>query len=422
VRAAECVDRRAQGEAAMNASRHATSSCARIFPRALAITIVAAAASLLLAVGASAQEPGFALAGGPRQLINQPTVYTTRYLDRIGPTFYDKIALHRVALGPRTVEHRAITVLYLPGTNMNGEIAVENPRYSLPVYLALRGVDVWTMDYRTHFVPPAVTEATIESVFRRWTNQEFAGDVERVAKFILDETKSRQIYVAGFSRGVEFAYLFAAMHPGQVRGIIVLDGFIPRHPSTPMPAGRIVDDIGGAHLTYDKRHFLMQSVIANPDGPAPLPKYKTARENLMHVVYDSRGFGGKGGLANPQGGFSDPVILARVLIGYDRYWPAIQDYNNPFTPALLKSLKDSKIPVIAFSSTNIAPDWPAWVLSSAKSTGTDPAFTRLDGWGHLDVLCGNYAQARVYQPIMNWLRRHQMEKGSRASRDAPVAG
>jgi pimeloyl-ACP methyl ester carboxylesterase len=407
----------------MNASRLARCSRAPIVMRTIAIAIatVATVASFAIAPSAGAQEKGFELAGGPRQLINAPTLYSTRYLDRIGPTFYDKIALHRVALGPRTVEHRAITVLYLPGTNMNGEIAVENPRYSLPVYLALRGVDVWTMDYRTHFVPPTVTAATVDSVFRRWTNQEFAADVERAAKFILDETKSQQIYVAGFSRGVEFAYLFAAMHPGQVRGIIVLDGFIPRHPSTPVPPGRIVDDIGGVHLTYEKRHFLMQSVIANPDGPAPLPKYKTARENLMHVVYDARGFGGKGGLANPQGGFSDPVVLARVLIGYDRYWPAIQDYDNPFTPELLKSLKQSKIPVIAFSSTNIAPDWPAWVLSSAKSTGNDPTFTRLDGWGHLDVLCGNYAQAKVYQPIMNWLRRHQKEKDSRASRDAVAA-
>jgi pimeloyl-ACP methyl ester carboxylesterase len=406
----------------MNASRDARCSRAPILLRAIAIAIVATIASFAIAAAARAQENRFELAGGPRQLVNAPTIYSTRYLDRIGPTFYDKIALHRVALGPRTVEHRAITVLYLPGTNMNGEIAVENPRYSLPVFLAQRGVDVWTMDYRTHFVPPEVTAATVDSVFRRWTNQEFAADVERAVNFILATTNSQQIYVAGFSRGVEFAYLFAAMHPGQVRGLIVLDGFIPRRPSSPVPPGRIVDDIGGAHLTYEKRHFLMQSVIANPDGPAPLPKYRTARENLMHVVYDAREFGGKGGLANPQGGFSDPVVLARVLIGYDRYWPAIQDYNNPFTPELLKSLKESKIPVIAFSSTNIAPDWPAWVLSSAKSTGTDPTFSKLEGWGHLDVLCGNYAQAKVYQPIMNWLRQHQTGKGSRANRDAPAAG
>jgi pimeloyl-ACP methyl ester carboxylesterase len=405
----------------MNTSRNAIARRAGNALRMLALTVAASLALCAAAGAVRAQTAGFNLAGGPRQLVDAPTIYTTRYLDRIGPTFYDKIALHRVALGPRTLEHRPITVLYLPGTNMNGEIAVENPRYSLPVFLALHGIDVWTLDYRTHFVPPAVPAASVDNVLRRWTNDEFASDAERAVKFIVEKTKSQQIYVAGFSRGVEFAYLLAAMHPGQVRGLIVLDGFLPRHPSMPVPPGRIVDDIGGKHLTYEKRHFLMQSVIANPDGPAPLPKYRTARENLMHVVYDARGFGGKGGLANPQGGFSDPAILARVLIGYDRYWPAVQDYNNPFTPELLTTLKQSKIPVIAFSSTNIAPDWPAWVLSSAKSTGTAPTFTKLAGWGHLDVLCGNYAEAKVYQPIMNWLKRHQTGTENRAAPNATRA-
>lgn len=409
------IDTSQKGDGGMNTALRAIRSRAGEILRAVLFATVAAIAALAPAQPAHAQKAGFQLAGGPRQLVDAPSVYATRYLDRIGPSFFDKIALHRVALGPRTVEHRAITVLYLPGTNMNGEIAVENPRYSLPVFLALHGIDVWTLDYRTHFVPPTVKPAAVESEMKRWTNDVFAGDVERAAKFILAKTDSKQIYVAGFSRGVEFAYLFAAMHPGQVRGIIALDGFIPRHPSRPVPPGRIVDDIGGRHLTYDKRHFLMQSVIANPNGPAPIPKYRTARENLMHVVYDARGFGGKGGLANPQGGFSDPVILARVLIGYDRYWPAVQDYNNPFTPALMTRLKESKIPVIAFSSTNIAPDWPAWVLSAAKSTGGDPTFTRLVGWGHLDVLCGNYSEAKVYEPVLRWLRRHQMATGNRAA-------
>ncbi|MFZ1888443.1 MAG: hypothetical protein WAU33_10455 [Candidatus Binataceae bacterium] len=352
-------------------------------------------------------EAQFTSAGGPRAIEQAPGVYEWRYLAKPGPTEYDEIALHRIALGPRVKAHRAITVLYLPGTNMNGEVALENPRYSFPVYLAANGVDVWTMDYRTHFVPAAVPVSVIAPVMRRWTNELFAGDIESAAEFVLNQTRSDKIFVAGFSRGVEFAYLFAAIHPAQVRGIIALDGFLPRHPTTQQPPDRIVDDIGGAHLTYEKRRMLMQFVIDNPDGPAPIPKYKTARENLIHVVYDAKDFGGKGGLANPVDGHSDPVVLARLLIGYDRYWPAVQDYENPFTPTRLEALKASKIPVIAFSSTNIATDWPVWVYESATSTGTgNPAFTKFPGWGHLDVLCGNAAEAQVFAPTLEWLRRH----------------
>jgi len=152
----------------------------------------------------------------------------------------------------------------------------------------------------------------------------------------------------------------------------------------------------------------MQSVIQNPNGPAPLPKYKTAAENLEHVVYDSKDFGGKGGLANPFDGYSNPAVLARMLIGYDRYWPAIQNYQNPFTRQLRDTLKATKIPVIAFSSTNITPDWSAWVVDSAHATGSDDVTLRVfQNWGHLDLLCGNQSEAKVFAPTMSWLRQHQ---------------
>jgi pimeloyl-ACP methyl ester carboxylesterase len=380
----------------------------RLKRTSLAVTVVTAAI-LAGACAAFADPRGFQLAGGPVELTAAHGIYEWRYLDRIGDTFYDKIALHRFARGSRPPEHPSIVVLYLPGTNQNGDIALYDPRYSFPVYLATQGIDVWTLDYRTHFVPSSVTPAAISDVFKRWTGEVFESDIAAAASFVMNMTGANKIFVAGFSRGVLFSYLFAAMHPAEVAGIIALDGFIPRRPSRPAPEDHVVDDLVGKNLTWENRQFLMQSVIANPNGPAPLPKYRTAAENLERVVYDSKAFGGKGGLANPFGGYSDPVVLARMLIGYDRYWPAVQDYENPFTPELRAALKQSKIPVIAFSSTNIAPDWPAWVVESAHSTGSDDVTLRtLQGWGHLDVLCGTQARSQVFAPTVAWLRRHRM--------------
>ena len=74
-------------------------------------------------------------------------------------------------------------MLYLPGTNMNGEIAVDDPRYSMPLYLATHGVDVWAMDYRTHFVPPDTPAAKL-TVMMGWTNRMFEGDIEAAAAFV----------------------------------------------------------------------------------------------------------------------------------------------------------------------------------------------------------------------------------------------
>jgi pimeloyl-ACP methyl ester carboxylesterase len=348
---------------------------------------------------------GFSQVGAARALKGAPGIYEWHFVADRGPSPFDRIGLHRITSGPAAPAHPGVVMLYLPGTNMNGEVAIDDPRYSMPLYLAAHGVDVWAMDYRTHFVPPD-TPAEKLAVMTGWTNRVFESDIEAAAVFISAKTHNEKLFIAGFSRGASFAYLFAATHPHQVAGLVILDGFIPRRPAAAMPAGRVADDIGGRHLTYDKRLALMEAVIRDPGGPAPLPKYKTAAENLEHVVHDADGlFGGHGGLANPQGGFSDPSVLARVLIGYDRWWPAVQDYDNPFDASVLARLT---VPVFAFTSTNISAGWPAMVTESAAATSSAEATVkRLDGWGHLDVICGTHAESEVYAPILAWLRRHQ---------------
>jgi pimeloyl-ACP methyl ester carboxylesterase len=354
----------------------------------------------------------FAQIGAPRELKGAPGINEWHFVAECGASPFDRIGLHRIASGPAAPVHPGIVMLYLPGTNMNGEIAVDDPRNSIPLYLAAHGVDVWAVDYRTHFVPPDTPAAKL-AVMAGWTNRVFESDIAAAAAFVSAKTHSEKLFIAGFSRGASFAYLFAALHPQNVAGLVILDGFILRNPASAMPAGRVADDIGGRHLTYDKRRALMEAVIRDPGGPAPLAKYKSAAENLEHVVYDADGaFGGHGGLANPQGGFSDPSVLARVLIRYDRWWPAVQDYEdyeNPFDASARARLKTSKIPVIAFASTNISTRWPAMVAESAAATGSaEVTVKRLDGWGHLDVICGTHAEREVYAPLLAWLRRHQM--------------
>jgi pimeloyl-ACP methyl ester carboxylesterase len=371
----------------------------------------AAGSSAPRSFSASPAPQAFSQIGPARALKGTPGIYEWHFVAERGPSPFDRIGLHRIANGPAAPAHPGMVMLYLPGTNMNGEVAIDDARYSMPLYLAAHGVDVWAMDYRTHFVPPATPEAKL-AVMAGWTNRAFEGDIAAAAAFVSVRTQREKLFVAGFSRGASFAYLFAALHPQSVAGLVILDGFIPSGPAQAMPAGRVADDIGGRHLTYDKRRALMEAVIRDPGGPAPLPKYKSAAENLEHVVYDADGvFGGHGGLANPQGGFSDASVLARVLIGYDRWWPAVQEYedhDNPFGARALARLRATKIPVFAFASTNISVQWPAMVAESAAATGSaEVTVKRLDGWGHLDVICGTHAEREVFAPLLAWLKRHQ---------------
>lgn len=370
-----------------------------------ALATIAAALLAIYSVPAVVSAAGFAPAGEPNSFKSVPTVREWYFEEVRGSSRFDKIGLHHDGAGPKPEENPTMVVLYLPGTNMNGTVAPDDPNYSFQLYLARHAVDVWSLDYRTHFVPPAATQQELAEL-KGWTADLFESDIDDAANFILAQTHRKNLFLAGFSRGVEFAYLYTALHPDKVEGIIALDGVIPRRPARTPPDGKYADDIGGEHLTYEKRKALLEMVIANPDGPAPIPKYRTASENLAHVVYDAGGFfGGHGGLANPGGGYSDTRVLAPVLLTYDRYWPAIQDYENPFSEERIKALANSHVPVIAFGSTNFGASWPVMVKDSAHSTGSkDATVTSLHGWGHLDVLCGNEAAHTVFARVVEWIK------------------
>ncbi len=378
----------------------------------------------MLAAGVRPAVAGpFAPSAAPRAIGTTPAVTETSWVSVRGESPFDRIGLHRLAgsnpQGP--------VVLFLPGTNMNGALPLTDPRHWLPLYLAVNGAQVWSIDYRTHFIPPQTPQAQLGEL-RRWTDAMFVSDIGAAVDFILATAARPRLFIAGFSRGAAFAYLYAAEHPDQVSGLVILDGFILRAGQMgglkQTPTGAVATDIGGRSLTYDKRKALLELVIRDPKAPAPIPKYRTAADNLEHVVYESKAFGGRGGLANPFGGFSDPMTLARVLITYDRYWPAVQDSEDPLTQALSRSLAASKIPVLAFASTNIAPGWPRQVMNSAQQTGAKPILVILSGWGHLDVLCGTHAQARVYAPTLAWLRQHAGEvvSGPAAAPSAASSG
>lgn len=356
----------------------------------------------------SASTTNFSPVGGRHEFKSVQRVYEWSFEARRGPSPFDRIGLHRIDSSSNKSQ---TVVLYLPGVHMNGQVAIDNPRYSFALYLAKNGIDFWAIDYRTHFIPPTTPQAKLTEL-KGWTDELFESDIDAAVRFVLAKTGSKKLYLAGFSHGGTLAYLYTALHPNQVAGLIIFDGTIPTQKAKQPPAGKYVDDVGGGHLTYAERQKLLEAVIRNPKGPAPLSKGQTASENLGHVVYSSNAFGGHGGLANPQGGFSNPVILARALIKFDRYWPTVQDYENPFTSQRLGTLGSTGIPVLAFASTNISKEWTKSVEQSALMTGSIDAMTiSLKGWGHLDVMYGNKAHWNVFGQTLTWIRQHEMSAG-----------
>lgn len=337
-----------------------------------------------------------------------------------GPHDWIEVHRYRVSEAGGTAPRAAL--LYLPGTNMNGEAVIAEEDHNLWFFLARRGIDVWALDYRTHFVDSAGVEDL--SFMKAWTLAVFVGDAAAAADLARRVGEHERLFVAGFSRGVTLAYGLAASEPATgIAGVIALDGAFKSH----APAGEVslaaelrafdeaavfAMDVGGSR-GWEWRQDLMEAVLANAEGPAPDEGFSTTGEELSQVLY---GAWGPGALANPVDGVSRPEVLARLMVAYDRYYPTIQtpegrsladhadDPGNPIDDGWA----ELDTPVLYFGATGMR-RWMggAWLLngihSAVEAGGDDFTIHVLEGYGHLDVLVGQNARADVFEPMRAWI-------------------
>jgi pimeloyl-ACP methyl ester carboxylesterase len=301
---------------------------------------------------------------------------------------FDRIGLHRLAScdganGP--------VVLYLPGMHMNAELPILDPRNDLRAYLAVNGVRTWGLDYRTHAVSAEATADDLD-VVARWDARTFADDAAWAVGFVRGADPG-PMYLAGFSYGASLAYRLAAAPGERFAGLIILDGTAGSREPSSAPA---VIDVGGSRLPYAERERLLATVLGDPRAPSPLPGFASAGEALAGILHTAPSFGGEGGLASD--GVSDVHVLATLLRGEDRWWPrAVLDGSDVPRPA-------QQLPVIAFASVRMGPEWTERVEESARSFGGPSATLReLPGYGHLDVLVGRSAAREVFEPTLVWL-------------------
>ncbi|HEV8712813.1 MAG TPA: hypothetical protein VGX03_08310 [Candidatus Binatia bacterium] len=342
---------------------------------------------------------------------------------------YDFIALHRIAAGrggPSAGDRPVF--LFLPGPHQHGEIIIADERYDLRLYLAQRGIDTWTLDYRTHFVP---REQIYDSHFMQpWTAEAFIEDVATAAHFVREMSGTQKIFVGGFGHGATYAALYAARNAHEdVLGVVLLDGYVLDPPDvdplcrerTPTP-NWFADDLESRYMPYKRWIKVLQDIIDDPSGPdfLPMPVFDNRAEALAHFLYVNANFGARGGLSNAQGGYADVTVLARILQQQDRYWPRVQNHGGFDVKRHLlgaqfdyaKGLAALSVPVLAFASGNIdkaGVPWAERVEFTARATRTtDVQYRLLENWGHLDVLFGTAAAQQVFLPVCEWIMRHHV--------------
>lgn len=328
---------------------------------------------------------------------------------------FDRIEVHRYRTkGPATA-----AMLYLPGTNMNGEVAVSDEDHNLWIFLARRGVEVFALDYRTRFSSSSSDPVALRSM-KTWTTEAFVDDIKAASALARAESGLPQLYVAGFSRGVFLAYAYACSEPDAVAGLVALDGQFKSHapknqydPSTDLK--KLEDgqawatDVSG-RLGWEGRQSLMRAVAENPAGPATDPKFKTIGEQLATLLQFAWG---PGALANPLGGQSRPEVLGALMAGYDRYYPAVQDPDSKRmgdrdddpNSTLDDTWGEMKTPILYFGNALMSGDWLLNGIYSAQKSGSpDVTINVLEGYGHLDVVVGDHARRDIFEPTLAWIR------------------
>ena len=325
-------------------------------------------------------------------------------------TEYDVVSINRY----RNTEVETIAaVFFLPGMNMNGGLSILNERHNLWLYLANRGIDIYAMDYRTHYVSHEVRQIDF---MKDWSIATFVNDAAMLTAQIRLLNPQQPLFIGGFSRGVVYAYALAGRESFQ--GLIALDGgFKQANPKGfDLPSALRQFDIRADFASvlsrrgYTRRTALMRSVVDDPYGPATNNRYDTIGDELANTLH--RAFGA-GALANTKNRLSSIRILAQQMIDYDWYFPSIQTIearsialqDDDPTTELDDHFGEMDLPIIYFGASNMGAEYNlSGFYSAAKSGSQDITLYLLEGYGHLDVLVANSAEEDVFRVIETWLK------------------
>lgn len=344
---------------------------------------------------------------------------------------YDFIALRRITAGRDAQDTKPRPIFFfLPGAHAHGEIILTDERYDLRLYLAKRGIETWTLDYRTHFLP---REQIWDSSFMQaWTAEAFIEDVIAAAQQVRTISGRQPIFLGGFGVGASFAALAAARSGREdLLGLVLLDGYVLDPPDadplyrerTPTP-NWFADDLEGRYMPYKRWMKILQDIIDDPQGPDFFPTlmFENRAQALAHFLYVNANFGARGGLSDAQHGRADVVMLARVFQNQDRYWPRVQNHGGFNLRRHLagsqfdyeQALGVMNTPVLAFASGNMDKAGMLWServrFTAHTLSATDAQFRLLENWGHLDILWGTMAAQEVFSPVAEWITQRHIDR------------
>jgi len=375
---------------------------------------------------------------------------------------YDKIGLHRLVKTGITTNG---AVFLLAGIYGSGEQLISNPpqsNYSIDessntaVYWANRGYDVYSIDYRAHFLPTAMNATQASAIAANWGWDVYISDLKEAvdkAKALSGYTK---IFLAAMSFGGNVAMYYASEYWKQdLRGIILLDGSentikfaTTTNTSNATSSLMSLNATGRLALEYPNTPgpstypsgilFAYQNAVQNPGAPAEWPP-GTPLQPIINPLKNqtwaniTEWFAYKwnsSNFSNIYGGYGNLTVNIQRSAGADRYLPmrlfvettAIHDWNNcPFvTYDFDDHYNEINVPVLGFRSGLYGiPTYGNFTNGLATSDFTQ---ITLPNYGHLDVFTGTYLEKDVSEPAYQWMLNHTLKAVPSTNSSSAQAG
>jgi pimeloyl-ACP methyl ester carboxylesterase len=384
-------------------------------------------------------------------------VYHYSFLLKVGATPNARVRVHRVVreLAPWQPRKSASSVLLLHGdfatftTNFASALegAARPPSGGLAPYLAAKGIDVWGLDRRW---TTAETDAADVSDFAGMTFSAALDDIGRALAFaratrtVTGSGHDRMI-LAGFSRGGQLAYEYAAresqLPPGKqhLRGLIPLDVYARISPAdealrTNACAASAYDQqaLGGGMIDSDNGAVIQTGVLAAsaPNDPSPFVDGFTNRGLMLAFITQTYLFFTPTPAYHLGGGVLEDGTSTALRYASE---PVINGWlsSAPFHQALAESadgdalwcgdaplpladhLADITIPLYYLGAAGGFGDHGLYTTTLVASTDvTTNVIRRLapereaEDFGHGDLLYAEDAPELAWQPLAAWILQH----------------